>query len=654
MKRIKQTDGNSWHGRCPAGPTPASFRLRVLSAAFASLCCLLPASVSAAEGGFENFITRKGNKLMDGDKEFRFIGANMPGLVLPYDWTLYLPERLHLPTPWEQEDGFKTLAQMNLRVVRTWNLPIRAPTEEPKPWHYVLGPGRFNDEAFKTVDHLFALANRHGVRVVFDLTAEWGDYLGGIGTYAAHRGRKRAEFYTDPQLREDFKATVRHVLGRTNSVSGIAYRDEKAVLAWQFGNEMDNAPDAWLVEMAAFIKKLAPRHLVAETRHTPGTPHIIDPNIDLLTRHYYPEYKYGGADWVAACRKEIEIIGGQRPFFVGEFGPYIDGRSFTRENVVGKLRTFLDGAIGMDGLAGAMLWSMYFHHQDGGFYWHQIMTYPAVWSYHWPGFPSAHMQSEMGLMREMREAGFRIQGLPVPPVPVPEPPQLLPFRDVPMFSWRGSAGASGYDIERAPAAAGPWTRIAENVSDADIAYRPLYSDITAKAGQSWCYRVAARNASGVSRPSNVVGPVKVREVCLADELQDFSRASGKSDGLTTDNDYNAVFAEFLFRAKGSTNDWIAYAVPGGIRRIRAVAFFGGDVAGPAFAVSADGTSFTALAPTRVDRKLGAPPGGAARGKRRTLSTFEANVPPGNRHLRITWTAPMELDRVEIFHPGGAN
>ena len=53
---------------------------------------------------------------MDGDKEFRFIGANMPGLVLPYDWTLYLSERLHLPTPWEQEDAFQTLDQMNLRV----------------------------------------------------------------------------------------------------------------------------------------------------------------------------------------------------------------------------------------------------------------------------------------------------------------------------------------------------------------------------------------------------------------------------------------------------------------------------------------------------------------------------------------------------------
>ena len=82
-----------------------------------------PTPPQQADSRLKNFITRQGDKLMDGDKEFRLVGANMPGLMLPYDWTLYLPERLTLPTPWEQEDGFRTLDQMNLRVVRLWNLP---------------------------------------------------------------------------------------------------------------------------------------------------------------------------------------------------------------------------------------------------------------------------------------------------------------------------------------------------------------------------------------------------------------------------------------------------------------------------------------------------------------------------------------------------
>lgn len=52
------------------------------------------------------------------------------------------------------------------------------------------------------------MAVYRGGRVVIPLTADWGDYLGGIKTYAEHRGKKKAEFHTDPQLREDFKATI--------------------------------------------------------------------------------------------------------------------------------------------------------------------------------------------------------------------------------------------------------------------------------------------------------------------------------------------------------------------------------------------------------------------------------------------------------------
>jgi hypothetical protein len=602
---------------------------------------------------FAHFITRRGDKLMDGNQEFRFIGANMPGLILPYDWTLYLPERLRLPTPWEQEDGFKTLDQMNLRVVRLWNLPIRDPKEntpDGKPtWHYIQGPGQFNDESFKVVDSLFALANRYGVRVIFDLTAESGDYLGGIGTYAAHRGKKRTDFYTDAQLKEDFKATIRHVLTRTNTLTGIPYREDKAILAWQFGNEMHSAPTAWLAEMAAYIKSLDANHLVSETRHQPGQPMIVDANIDLYTRHLYSYERGVGIGWPDVCRREMKSVQGQRPFFVGEFGPYIDGTALTQDNVVTRLREFLDFVINEDGVSGALIWSMYFHHQDGGYYWHQIMTYPRVWSFHWPGFPSAEAQREIGILQAMREAAFQIQGLVVPPVPAPEAPELLPCGDVPLLRWRGSAGATGYDIERASPAGGGWTVLATNISDADIAYRPLFSDTTARAGQTWFYRVTARNAFGASKPSKALGPVAVKRVCLVDELQDFSRVHAKSETLKLNNDYNALYAEYLFRAQGTTNDWITYQVPWPIESLKVVTFSAKDMAEFTLQVSADGRRFTPLNPERQVRRLPSPPGGAAGGQRRTLVQYESAVPAGNRFLKVEWNGPAELDRVEIYY-----
>ena len=497
-----------------------------------------PAAETAVPASkLERFITRQGDKLYDGEKEFRFIGANMPGLSLPYDYTMKLPERMTLPTPWEQADGLKTLDQMNLRVVRIWNLPIREPHDKPAQgrmtWHYVQGPGQFNEESFQVLDHLFALANRYGIRVVFSLSDCWR-YLGGVETYAAHRNRqgKRA-FFTDPQVKEDFQQTIRHVLTRRNTVSGVPYKDDKAILCWELGNELWDVPyedfAPWQREMTAFIKSLDPNHLIMDARGNviPGEP---DPNVDIFNVHYY------GNDFAASCRNHQAQSRGKRPFVIGEFGPY-DGKGFTPDNVVEKTREFMN-AVQESGTAGALLWSMYFHHRDGGFYWHQIFTYPSVWSYHWPGFPSAEAQREIGIMRVMREAAFQIQGLPVPPVPVPDAPELLPIGNVPLLSWRGSAGASGYDVERAPAAGGPWTRIADNVSDADVAYRPLFSDTTARAGETWFYRVTVRNASGASPPSNVVGPVKVKRICLGRRVQDFSRVLGKSEGLTLTNDFN--------------------------------------------------------------------------------------------------------------------
>ncbi len=624
--------------------------IRIIAGAsmFAAGITLTPCAHSAetAPSRFQNYITRQGSKLYDGDQVFRFVGANLPGIMLPYDWTLYLPERMNLPTPWEQEDAFKTLDQMNFRVVRTWNLPIRGPKEEPKPWHYVLGPGQFNEEPFKVLDSMFALANRYGVRVIFSLTADAGDYLGGVGTYAAHRGKKRAEFFTDPQLREDYKATLRQVILRTNSITGVRYCDDKAVLAWQFGNEMDHAPDAWHAEMGAYLKRLAPKQLVADTRHRPENPVFIDANIDMVTRHLYTS-----DGWSGVMKTQLAKITDKRPMFVGEFGPYIDGKGFTHGNLTGKMREFFDYVQSEPEIAGALLWSMYFHHEQGGYYWHQIMTFPAVWSYHWPGFPSADAQREIGLMQTLREVAFKIQNLPVPPMPIPGAPELLPFSDLPMFSWRGSAGASGYDIERASKAGGPWQVIATNVSDADIAYRPLFSDTTARAGQTWFYRVTARNVSGVSKPSNVVGPVKVKRICLADELQDFSRVHARSDGLTINNDFNALYAEYLFRAKGGAKEQLTYQVPAAMKSVKAVAFYAEDSTDLSFHVSADGKKFTGLELARRAKQLPPTPGGAAGKQRRTLVEYEGTVSAGQKYLKILWNGAAELDRVEIEHAG---
>ena len=186
---------------------------------------------------------------------------------------------------------------------------------------------------------------------------------------------------------------------------------------------------------------------------------------------------------------------------------------------------------------------------------------------------------------------------------------------------------------------------------ADIAYRPLYSDVTVKAGESWFYRVTARNAGGKSQPSPVVGPVRVEEICTVDEFQDLSRVAGRSQGLTLDNTYNARYAEYLFRVKGSTNDWIGYTVAGPIREVRVTAFFlAGNVSDPAIQLSADGQTFAGAPVARTEKKHIAPPHADSK-RPQTQVDYVVTPQAGMRHVKISWTGPMALDRVELYHPG---
>lgn len=609
----------------------------------------LPGADSQRANGFDHFITRQGSRLYDGEKQFRFIGANMPGLMVPYDFSLRLPERMTLPSRWEQEDGFKTLDQMNMRVIRTWNLPIRGPADPEQPWHYVLGPNRFNEEAFRVLDSMFDLCNRYGIRVIFDFTADYGDFLGGVGTYAAHRGKMKPDFFTDPQIIEDFKDTIRHVVLRVNSLTGVRYCEDKAVLAWQFGNEIDHAPDSWHANIAAYLKRLAPHQLVMDSRHE--SPSYIDTNVDIVSRHMYPDYRGLEAGFTPVVKERLTWLAGKRPLIVGEFGPYIYKQSYTHANVVERLREFLGYVVSEKDIPGVMFWSIYFHREAGGFYWHQIGTSGTAWSYHWPGFLSADSQREIGILHTLREAAFEIQGLPVPSIPKPEAPTLHSFADVPMFSWRGSTGASGYDIERSAELGGPWTPLAINVSDADTAYRPLFSDTTAQVGDVWYYRTIARNSSGTSAPSNVIGPVSIKAVCLVDEMQNFDLVCAKSGGLSLVNDRNRDYAEYLFRVKGNSGDWMTYELPTALTAIRLVGFGTEGTADLVLQVSPDGNAFSDISPDVTRRLLGNSFFKEAGVQPRLMTEYNAAVSSGNRFLRIVWKGEAELDRLEAYYAG---
>ena len=132
-------------------------------------------------------------------------------------------------------------------------------------------------------------------------------------------------------------------------------------------------------------------------------------------------------------------------------------------------------------------------------------------------------------------------------------------------------GATGYDVERAPSAAGPWTQIGYNVSDADVPYFPLFNDEGAAIGSSYYYRVSAINGAGISPASNVVGPVKVSAKLKLDTMANLGQTE-TSTGVTAVSGEDRSFKEIRSRLAGDPGAQLIYSVPGRFKSFDLYAF----------------------------------------------------------------------------------
>jgi mannan endo-1,4-beta-mannosidase len=526
--------------------------------------CLLVLPGFSQAAGFEHFITVKGYELMDGDQPFRFVSFNVPTLNYQEDEMAFkVINPYALPDEYEMRDVFESVRQMGGRVIRIYTIPVKNKNFPPEAPTYVEAPGQFNEAAFQVTDQMLALANEYNVRIIFSLLNNW-QWMGGRPNYAAFRGMDKDAFWTDPQLIADFKKTVEFVVNRTNTVSGIKYKDDKAILCWETGNELTSPVD-WTIDITRYIKSMDKNHLILDGFHAIDDKTLVreesikEWSIDIVHSHHYEQ---NAADIAKNIFRNVEIINGRKPYIVGEFG---FASTTAMEDVLERI-------VPDKRITGALTWSLRHHRRHGGFYWHSEPLGGDIYkAYHWPGFVTGQEYDEINLLDMYRSKAFAIQGLTVPPVPAPQPPVLLPIEQAHSISWRGSAGASGYNIERATANDGPWELIGYNVSDSDVPYFPLFNDETAELGKRYYYRISALNRSGVSKPSNIVGPVAVKQLALIDTMKNIGVLyQSKQVTPVTGNDRN--FKEIINRLSGNAGSEIVYRIPGKLDEFRVYAF----------------------------------------------------------------------------------
>lgn len=95
------------------------------------------------------------------------------------------------------------------------------------------------------------------------------------------------------------------VLTRVNKITGVAYKDDPTIFAWELMNEPRCQSDlsgktlqAWITEMAGYVKSVDPNHMLEiglegfYGESTVGTDFISNnliPGIDFATIHSYPD-----------------------------------------------------------------------------------------------------------------------------------------------------------------------------------------------------------------------------------------------------------------------------------------------------------------------------------------------------------------------------
>ncbi|GAA1380624.1 cellulase family glycosylhydrolase [Catellatospora chokoriensis] len=160
-------------------------------------------------------------------------------------------------------------------------------------------------------DYVIAKAGQLGLKLNIAMMDFW-QWAGGTqqinswyipGYNGSSHAQRYTFFYSDSRTKQLYKDWVSFVLNRTNSITGVKYKDDPTIFAWDLMNEPEvssvSLAQGWYQEMASYIKAQGAQQLVTtgsegfyggQAGSDPTTEAANVPAIDFQTWHTYPTY----------------------------------------------------------------------------------------------------------------------------------------------------------------------------------------------------------------------------------------------------------------------------------------------------------------------------------------------------------------------------
>jgi len=381
------------------------------------------------------------------------------------------------PSNFRIDDVLLSSKLMGSTVVRAHTVGVSTGTGEFHAWNMgwegVVWPTRgvTMEENFASMDYAVLKAGELGIRLIVPLTDEWNYFHGGIHDFLGWRGLSKLEgvegncvcnmdqhlqdeFYTNEDVVADFKEYIGVILNHVNPMTGVAYKDDPTIMAWETGNELYYPTVEWTMDIANYIKVgLGAKQLVMDGRMVSRTgfnPELDDPLIaalysdvvDIVSDHFYP---MSVSKLRENSKKSVEQL--NLPYVVGEIGWTSQGgqdvNAFMAETESLRSSGFVSGDL---------FWSMFGHGEKFG-----QVVHDDGFSIYWPTGPEPasfnYDNTAYRLtVRNISDHMYRMEGRPIPSIYGMDdiPPVVTHLLCRPGF-WiqigvRGVAGAHLYKI----------------------------------------------------------------------------------------------------------------------------------------------------------------------------------------------------------------